>query len=671
MSYKDVMFNLDNSSKRKTRLYKFIKHIESKYDFQVEQNNEENFFSNLFHEFYNWSVQDIENTKIFWDELVKFLNIKFKNNKYNILKEDKLFYKNKWFDGAEINYAENLLTSSQIKDKSLDAIISYDEFNNKVSITYKDLYDRVFYLSNYLKDLDIQKGDVICGVLPNCIDTIACMLATASLGAIWTACSPEFGVDGLLDRFTQVSPKIMFGIDQYSYKGKPIDVKEKVEVIKNKISSIKHFIDIKNLDKLCEPYKEKFDNQDKVIDFVSCEFSDPLYILYSSGTTGTSKCIVHSVGGVLIEHAKEHMLHLDINNHENSGQDKFFYYTTCSWMMWHWQVSSLFTGATLVLYDGFPFYEKDSKLIDIVNQEKITIFGTSAKYLQQLEKTGFNIDQNNKDLNDYNLDNLRLILSTGSPLLPENFDYVYEHISSNLALCSISGGTDIIGCFALGCLLLPVYKGQLQSLSLGMKIKFYDESGNELTQEKGELVCLNPFPSMPIYFWNDPGFEKYHNAYFAKYDNIWAHGDYGMLTKEHGVIIFGRSDAVLNPAGVRIGTAEIYRQVEKLDEILEALVVGQEYHGDERLVLFVRLKDNIELDDELKFKIKDILRKNASPRHVPDKIIKVLDIPRTTSGKIVELAVKKIVNKQEVNNLSALANPESLEYFKDLKELEI
>ena len=356
------------------------------------------------------------------------------------------------------------------------------------------------------------------------------------------------------------------------------------------------------------------------------------------------------------------MLHLDINNLDNLGQDKFLYYTTCSWMMWNWQVSALFLGTTLVLYDGFPFFEQDSKLIDIISQEKVTIFGTSAKYLQQLEKTGF---KSHADLSD-----LRMILSTGSPLLPESFDYVYNYLSKNLALCSISGGTDIIGCFALGCVLLPIYKGQLQARSLGLDIRFFDDSGHELLEKKGELVCLNAFPSMPIYFWNDFDYKKYYNAYFSKYDNIWAHGDYGMLTNEQGVIIYGRSDTVLNPSGVRIGTAEIYRQVEKLEEILEAIVVGQQYQGDERLILFVRINEKCKLDDNLKLKIKDILKNKASPRHVPSKIIEVLDIPRTTSGKILELTVKKLVNKQDVNNLSSIANPESLKYFKNLKELD-
>jgi acetoacetyl-CoA synthetase len=506
--------------------------------------------------------------------------------------------------------------------------------------------------------------------MPNVIDAVAAMLATASLGAVWSSCSPDFGINGVLDRFGQIKPRILFTTDGYLYNGKRLNSLERVASIAKQLDSIEAIVvsdhigtkvDLSALNAIVPNkamhWDDFVDASASEIDFVDCNFSDPLYIMYSSGTTGVPKCIVHSVGGTLLQHNKEHLLHTNV-----SRDDVLFYYTTCGWMMWNWLVSGLALGCSVVLYDGSPF-KTPSILMDMAQNEAVSIFGTSAKYIAALEKIG------QKPIQSHDLRALKSILSTGSPLSHESFDYVYQQVKTDVMLCSISGGTDIVSCFALGCPILPVYRGELQCAGLGMDVQIFNDAGQSITQLKGELVCASSFPAMPIYFWDDPQQEKYKQAYFSQFDRTWAQGDYGEITQHGGIIIHGRSDAVLNPGGVRIGTAEIYRQVETIEVVLESIVVGQSWQDDVRVILFVVLRENALLTDAVITQIKQKIRTNTTPRHVPAKVIQVAAIPRTISGKIVELAVRKVIHGEAVKNMDALANPEALDLFVGLPAL--
>ena len=571
----------------------------------------------------------------------------------------------RWFDGARLNFAANLLRHRD----NHPAIVSWNELGADTTLTYAELFREVARVAAALRASGVVIGDRVVGFMPNIPETVIAMLATASMGAIWSSCSPDFGVQGVLDRFGQIEPRILFCADGYRYAGKEIESLSTVAGLAERIASIERVVVVANLrddpdvNRVARavPYERFLAATSASLDFAQLPFDHPLYVMYSSGTTGLPKCMVHGAGGTLIQHQKEHVLHCDL-----SRDDRVFYFTTCGWMMWNWLVSALAVGATIVLYDGAPLLGRTPILWDMAEAERITTFGTSAKWLALAEKEGM------RPTESHDLSALRSILSTGSPLAAHSFDYVYEHVKRDVRLSSISGGTDLISCFALGNPIGPVWRGEIQTRGLGMKVEIFDESGDSIVESPGELVCTAPFPSMPIYFWNDPSGEKYRSAYFEHYPNVWRHGDWAELTQHDGVVIYGRSDATLNPGGVRIGTAEIYRQVEQLPEVIESLVIGQQLpdaHDDVRIVLFVRLAEGATLTDALRDKIRARIRNTTSPHHVPKKIIQVADIPRTISGKITELAVRDVVHGRPVKNRDALANPEALELFRDLPEL--
>ena len=568
-----------------------------------------------------------------------------------------------WFPEAKLNFAENLL---RYRDDKI-ALIAYLETGQRRTLSYAELYQQVASTAAWLAQKGVQPGDRVAALLPNIPEAMVVMLAATSLGAIFSSCSPDFGVSGILDRFGQIGPKVLVTCDGYFYNGKPVAITQRVERILEAVDSIEQVLMVKLLNSEADNAAsaenvrnttlllEVLETPAADIKFHRTDFNHPLYIMYSSGTTGAPKCIVHGVGGTLLQHLKEHQLHTNLQR-----QDKLFFFTTCGWMMWNWLASGLATGATMILYDGSPFHPAPNAMINLAEQEQVSIFGTSAKYLASLQKAEI------KPAESHNLAKLHTVLSTGSPLSHESYNYVYTDFKQDICLASISGGTDIISCFVLGNPNLPVFEGELQCAGLGMDVKIYDDQGKAIIQQKGEMVCQSTFPSMPIGFWNDASGEKYHAAYFAKFDNIWAHGDYGEQTANDGYVIYGRSDAVLNPGGVRIGTAEIYRQVEKIDAVLESVCIGQDWQGDVRVILFVVLRPGIELGAELVAEIKSTIRQHTSPRHVPALVIAVADIPRTNSGKIVELAVRNVVHGRPVTNTDALANPESLAGFKGL-----
>ncbi|HUW38911.1 MAG TPA: acetoacetate--CoA ligase [Rhodocyclaceae bacterium] len=574
----------------------------------------------------------------------------------------------RWFPEAQLNFAENLLRR---RDDS-DALVFWGEGKVCRRLSHDELYRKVAQLAAAMRALGVARGDRIAAFLPNLPEAIVVMLAAASIGAIYTSASPDFGVQGVLDRFGQVEPKLFFAADGYFYNGKTIDSLAKIAEVAAQMPSVLRVVIVPyvgkepdlsrirsavRLDDFTAPYRDAGD-----IEYARLPFDHPLYIMYSSGTTGVPKCIVHCAGGALLQHLKEHQLHGDVR-----PGDRFFYFTTCGWMMWNWLASALASGATLLLYDGSPFLRGGNILFDYADAEGMTHLGTSAKFIDAIAKIDLLPAQTHR------LEKLRTMFSTGSPLVPEAFDYVYRAVKKDLHLASISGGTDIVSCFVLGNPIAPVHRGEIQCAALGMAVEVFDEQGLPVRGEKGELVCTRPFPSMPIGFWNDPEGRKYRAAYFERFDDIWCHGDFAEITGHGGFIIYGRSDATLNPGGVRIGTAEIYRQVEKLPEVVESIVIGQNWPPDEvadaRVVLFVKLAEGVALDDRLVARIKQVIRDNTTPRHVPARILQVADIPRTKSGKIVELAVRNVVHGEPVKNVEALANPEALEYFRERPEL--
>jgi acetoacetyl-CoA synthetase len=614
---------------------------------------------------HEWSVRE---TQRFWRLLWDFARVRASTRGTTVLVNGERMPGARWFPDARFNYAENLLRDHAVHPQR-DAMVFWGEDRVRRRLSWQELHDQASRFSQALRAQGVQRGDRVAGYMPNMPETIIAMLGAASLGAVWSSASPDFGPQGVLDRFGQIEPKVLVCADGYFYNGKALDSLPRVADIAAGMPSVERVVVV---DYTRRDYDiARIRNATRLKDFLApwqphpmafeqVPFDHPLFVLYSSGTTGVPKCIVHTHGSVLLQHLKEHLLHTDVK-----PGDRLFYFTTCGWMMWNWLASGLSCGATLLLYDGSPFAREGRILFDLADAERMTHFGTSAKYIDALAKSGL------KPREAYRLEHLRAMMSTGSPLAPENFDFVYRDIKPDICLSSISGGTDIVSCFALGNPILPVWRGELQCPGLGLAVDVFDDRGRPVRGGKGELVCTKPFPAMPIGFWNDPDGRKYHAAYFERFPNIWCHGDFCELTAHEGMIIHGRSDAVLNPGGVRIGTGEIYRQVERLSEVLEALVIGQDWQNDVRVVLFVRLREGIDLDAALIDRMKRQIRDNTTPRHVPAKVLQVSDIPRTKSGKIVELAVRNVVHGQPVKNVEALANPEALEHFRNRPELQV
>jgi acetoacetyl-CoA synthetase len=640
---KKFLWNPPRTRKEKSLLEDFSKfvNLKSNYDFKT---------------LWNWSVDHPEE---FWSKFWDYSKIIGDKGK-EIIKYNKIFNKTKFFPDSKLNYAENIL-----KKKSSELAISFlSEKGFEEEISWEQLYNKVCRFSNYLKSIGLKKGDRVAAYVPNKIESIISFLACAKNGIIWSSCSPDFGTQGVVDRFKQIEPSILITSDHYFYNGKKINILEKIEEILKQIPSIKKTL-VFAYNKKEEMTLQDHINFDKVLDqieadetFERFEFNHPIYILYSSGTTGKPKCITHGAGNVLIEHNKEFMLHCDIRDNE-----KLFYYTTTGWMMWNWLVGGLATGSSIFLFDGAPVYPKIDILLEYCQNKKINLFGVSAKYIDHLKNEKYN----SKNLD---LSSVKIITSTGSPLAEESFKYVYNNLKKDVHLASIAGGTDLVGCLVLGNLYSNVYMGEIQGQSLGIDVDVFTNEGKSVKDgEKGELVVKKPFPSMPVKFWGDDDGQKFHKAYFTRYENIWHHGDFIERTLNNGFIMRGRSDATLNPGGVRIGTAEIYQQVEDIDFITEGLVVGQDYNDDVRIILFITTKNNEELDDKKIKSIKTRIRKNCSPKHVPSIIIKVPEIPRTKSGKIVELAVRKVIHGETINNKEAIANPGALKYFENISQL--
>ncbi|MGQ3890376.1 acetoacetate--CoA ligase [Legionella sp. CNM-4043-24] len=631
-----------------SRMWQFMRFAEQQYGLSFHD----------YQQLHRWSTDAPDQ---FWQSLCDFFNIRFNTPARSVLNQEPRMIDATWFDGATLNFAEQLL---QRRDAH-PALVSIDENGNREVISFQQLHQQVAHCAAGLKQAGIGCGDRVVAIMPNVAQTIIAMLATASLGAVWSSCSPDFGAQAAVDRLGQVEPRLLFVCDGHQYLGKAHDARSKIIDVYKAIPSLErvvicpviHSNPVFDADIPAVKWDDFVQDTSK-LEFSQQAFAHPLYILFSSGTTGKPKCIVHGAGGTLLQHIKELGLHTDLGPNDN-----LCFYTTCGWMMWNWMVSALALGTTLTLYEGAPTHPDAWRLFQLLEEEGVTVFGTSAKYISSVEKAGVT------PITRYRLPRLRTILSTGSPLLPKNYDFVYQQIKADVQLSSISGGTDIVSCFALGNPLLPVYRGELQCLGLGMDVKVFDEQGHSVTQTRGELVCVKPFPSMPVSFWKDKDKSLYHKAYFNRFDNVWAHGDFAEITRHHGLIIHGRSDAVLNPGGVRIGTAEIYRQIESIPAILDSVVIGQDWQDDVRVVLFVKLREGLVLDDALQDLIRKTIRNNASPRHVPAKILQVGDIPRTISGKIVEVAVRQTVHGQAVNNLQSLANPDALSWFKGREEL--